>query len=53
MILVYVAVIYLILYLFQKYVMPIDQKIVGIITFVIAAILIIYALSGHSILFWK
>ena len=52
-ILIIVAVIYLILYLFQKYVTPIDQKVMGIIIFIVAALLIIYAISGHSLQFWK
>lgn len=51
-ILIIVAVVYLVLYLFQKYVMPIDRKVVGIIIFVLAAILIIYAISGNSLRFW-
>jgi hypothetical protein len=53
MILVYAAILYLILYLFSKYVTPIDQKILGIIIFIVAAILIVMALSGHSLLFWR
>lgn len=51
-ILVIVAVFYLILYLFQKYVMPLDQKIVGILIFILAAVLIVYALTGHDLVFW-
>jgi len=53
LVLVYVAVAYLILYLFQKFVMPIDQKLLGIIIFIIAALLIIYAISGHSLYLWR
>jgi hypothetical protein len=53
MILVYAAILYLILYLFSKYVTPIDQKILGIITFIVVAILVVTAFSGHSLLFWK
>ena len=53
MILVYVALFYLIIYLFSKYVTPIDQKVLGIIIFIFAAILIVMALTGHSLLFWR
>ena len=53
LILVYAAVIYLILYLFSKYVTPIDQKVLGIIIFIVSAILIVMALSGHSLQFWR
>lgn len=53
LVLVYIAVLYLILYLFQKFVMPIDSKVQGIIVFIVFAILIIYALSGHTLLFWR
>ena len=53
LILVYAACIYLILYLFSKYVTPIDQKVLGIIIFIVAAILIVTALSGHSLMFWR
>jgi hypothetical protein len=53
MILVYVALFYLIIYLFSKYVTPIDQKILGILIFVFAAALVIMALSGHSLVLWK
>jgi hypothetical protein len=52
LILVYAAVVYLILYLFSKYVTPIDNKVLGIILFIVAAILIIYALKGGSLMFW-
>ena len=52
-ILVIVAIVYLILYLFSKYVVPIDQKVLGIIIFVLAAVLIIYAITGHSFVWWK
>jgi hypothetical protein len=53
MILVYAAILYLILYLFSKYVTPIDQKVLGIIIFVVAALLIVAALTGHSLVFWR
>jgi hypothetical protein len=53
MVLVYVAIVYLILYLFQKYVVPFDQKVLGIIIFVVAALLIIWAISGHTLIFWR
>jgi hypothetical protein len=53
MILVVAALVYLILYLFSKYVTPIDQKVLGIIIFVVSAILIVYALTGHSLVFWR
>jgi hypothetical protein len=49
-ILVVIAVLWLILYLFQKYVFPLDNRIVGVIVFIVAAILIIYAISGHTLL---
>lgn len=49
-ILIVVAILWLILYLFQKYITPIDNRIVGAIIFIIAAILIIYALTGHRLL---
>ena len=52
-ILVIVAVFYLVLYLFQKYVTPVDQKAVSILIFIMCAILIIYWITGHSLLFWK
>jgi hypothetical protein len=53
LILVYAAAIYLILYLFSKYVTPIDQKVLGIIIFIVAALLIVIALTGHSLMFWR
>ena len=53
MILVYVALFYLIIYLFSKYVTPIDQKVLGILIFIFAAVLIVMALTGHSLLFWR
>ena len=52
-ILVIIAVFYLVLYLFTKYVMPIDQKIVGILIFVVLATLIIYAISGNGLPFLR
>ena len=51
--LVCVAIFYGVLYLFQKYVFPIDQKLLSIIIFIFAALLLIYALTGHSLLFWR
>jgi len=51
--LVYIAVLYLILYLFTKYVTPIDNKVMGIVIFIVAAILIVYAITGHSLVFWR
>lgn len=53
LILVYVSIAYLILYLFQKWVMPIDQKIVGIVLFILFAILVIYVLTGGNLVFWR
>jgi hypothetical protein len=53
MILVYVAIFYLIIYLFSKYVTPVDQKILGIIIFIFAACLLVAAITGHSLLFWR
>lgn len=52
-ILVIIAVFYLILYLFSKYATPIDAKIIGILTFIVFAILIIWALTGHNLTVWK
>lgn len=52
-ILVIVAIVYLIFYLFQKWVMPIDSKIVGVVLFIVFAALVVYALTGNSLLFWK
>ncbi len=52
-ILIIVAVLYLILYLFQKYVMPIDGKIIGVVIFIVCALLIGYWITGHSLAFWK
>lgn len=52
-ILVLVALVYLILYLFQKFVVPVDQKILNIVVFIIAGVLIIYAMTGHQLIFWK
>ncbi len=51
--LVIVAIVYLAIYLFSKYVTPIDPKIKGIIIFIAAVILIIYLLTGGTLLFWK
>lgn len=48
-----ILVIVAVLYLFQKYVTPIDSKVVGILIFIVCAILIIYWVTGHSLLFWK
>ena len=48
-ILVVVAVLWLILYLFQKYVFALDNRIVGVIIFIVFAILIIYAVTNHGI----
>lgn len=50
-ILVVVAVLWLILYLFQKYVFALDNRIIGVIIFIVAAILIIYAISNGGFLF--
>lgn len=50
-ILVVVAVLWLILYLFQKYVFALDNKIVGVIIFIVAAALIIYAIANGGFLF--
>lgn len=52
-ILIIVAALWLILYLFQKYVFALDNRIVGVIIFIVAAILIIYAITGHSLTVWK
>lgn len=52
-ILVVVAVLWLILYLFQKYVMPIDNRIVGVIIFIVFAILLIYAVTNHGLLMFR
>lgn len=52
-ILVIIAVFYLILYLFSKYVTPVDGKVIGILTFIVFAILIIWALTGHNLLNWR
>lgn len=52
-ILIIVAVLWLILYLFQKYVFALDNRIVGVIIFIVAAILIIYTITGHSLTVWK
>ncbi len=43
-----------IFWLFEKYVLgsPIDQKIKGIIIFILIAILIIYAILNHGISLW-
>ena len=49
-ILVFVAVLYLILYLFSTYVKPIPEKIVGILTFIFFAMLVIWALTGHTLI---
>jgi hypothetical protein len=48
-ILVVIAVFYLVLYLFQKWVMPIDGKIVGILLFIAFAILVIYAVTNKGL----
>ena len=48
-ILIVIALVFLIFYLFSKYVSPIDNRIVGVIVFIVAALLIIYALTGHRI----
>ena len=48
-ILVVVAVLWLILYLFQKYVFALDNRIVGVIIFIVFAILIIYAVTNHGL----
>ena len=50
--LIYIALAWLVLYLFQKYVTPIDQKIVGIVIFILAIYLIIMILTKHSIMPW-
>lgn len=52
-ILIIIAVLYLIFYLFSKYVTPIDNRIVGIICFILFAILIVYAISGHNFINWR
>lgn len=49
-ILLVVAVLWLILYIFQKYVFALDNRIVGVIIFIVAAILIIYAISNGGFL---
>ncbi len=48
-ILVVVAVLWLILYLFSKYVTPIDSRIIGVIIFIAAALLIIYLVSNKGV----
>lgn len=47
-ILVLIAILYLIFYLFSKYVVAIDPKIIGVICFIVFAILIVWALTGHN-----
>lgn len=49
-ILIVVAVLWLILYLFQKYVFALDNRIVGVIIFIVAAILVIYAIANGGFL---
>lgn len=51
--LVIVALVYLVIYLFSKYVSPIDPKVKGIIIFIAAMILIIYLLTGGTLMFWR
>lgn len=53
LILVYVAIFYLIIYMFGKFVKPIDPTVVNILMFVIAAVLIVVALTGHTLFFWR
>lgn len=52
-ILLIIAVFYLVLYIFQKLVMPIDNKIIGILVFIAFALLCVYTLTNHSLVFWK
>lgn len=52
-ILVIIAVFYLILYLFSKYVSPIDGKVTGILIFIAFALLVIWLISGHTLLTWR
>lgn len=45
-VLIVVAVVYLIIYLFNKYVMPVDRRITGIILFIVFAVLLIHILTS-------
>jgi len=47
-VLVIVALVILVLYLFEKYVAPIDRRIRGIVIFVVAVLLVVYILTGHK-----
>jgi hypothetical protein len=48
-----IAAVYLVLYLFQKWVTPIDPKIVGVVLFILFVILTVVVLRGGSLLFWR
>lgn len=51
--LIIIAVVYLVIYLFSKYVSPIDPNVKGIIIFIVAMILIVYLLTGGTLMFWR
>lgn len=53
MILIFIAVLYLIIYLFERFVTPIDNRIKGVVIFVVLAILIIYLIQGGSLAIWR
>ena len=48
-IMVIVAIFILIIYLFEKFVRPIDATIKGVLIFVLVAALIIYAITNHGL----
>ncbi len=52
-IMIAVAILIGIVWLFEKYVLgrPIDQRVKGIFIFILAALLIIYAISNHGVIF--
>lgn len=51
-VLIIISALYLVMYIFSKYVTPIDNKIVGILIFIIFAILLLYLLTGHTLIGW-
>jgi len=48
-----IGLIVLALYLFEKYISPIDPKVKGILIFLAAIVIIIYLVTGGSLMFWR
>ena len=47
-VLVVLALLFLVLYLFRRYVYAFDSRVLGVILFIAGAILAIYLLLGHN-----